>query len=137
MEPSSPGHSVSTCSSDAAGAARGDPKVERRRNPRRRRSREDTAKLRRAIERYEGFHWGEQPRRIKRSQVSPPPRAGVKLGKLVALAYETRKDGERAIWEHDFGEEGGKRPDLVMDVDNDRLHIVGGDYRVEDAGIID
>lgn len=58
----------------------------------------------------------------------------------MSVTYETRKgdeDGGRPIhWMHDFGEEGGKQPDLVMDGDR-HLHIVGGDYRIGEAGIID
>ena len=65
---------------------------------------------------------------------------GTKLGKLIKVTYQTRKgneDGGKPIfWEHEFGEESGKRPDLVMDADK-KLHIVGGNYTVEEAGIID
>jgi hypothetical protein len=94
-------------------------------------------RIRRAIEAYEGFHWGEKPERILKRKLSPAPRVGVKLGKLYAVTYETKKNGERALWEHEFGEEGGKKPDLVMDVDNKRLHIVGGSYDVRNEGIVD
>lgn len=94
-------------------------------------------RLKRAVATYEGFHWGDPPDRISRRKVSTAPKIGVKLGKLVAVAYETHKNGERAVWEHEFGEEGGKRPDLVMDSETEKLHIVGGSYTVSDAGIID
>lgn len=96
-----------------------------------------TSRLDEAQEFYRDFHWGEKPKRLTSAKVSPRPRVGVKLGRLDAIVYTTTKGGERATWEHEFGEEGGKRPDLVMDVDNKRLHIVGGSYDVEARGIVD
>jgi len=86
---------------------------------------------------FKGFHWGRSSRRIIRSKPSPAPRALVKLGRLEAITYSTKKGGEFAHWEHEFGEEGGKKPVLAMDPSNRRLHIVGGDYTVEDRGIVD
>lgn len=86
---------------------------------------------------FEGFHWGEKSTATVPARVSPEPRALVKLGRLEAVAYSTKKDGERATWEHEFGEEGGKKPTLAMDAETRRLHIVGGDYDVEDRGIVD
>lgn len=109
----------------------------RRRNPSRVPVLSNTDRLRRAVERYEEFHWGDKPDRIVSKKVSKAPQVGVKLGKLVSVAYETTKRGEKAIWEHEFGEEGGKRPDLVMDADTKKLHIVGGSYDVREEGIID
>lgn len=72
-----------------------------------------------------------------RKPVSRRPKVGVKLGRLHSVTYETSKAGEPALWEHEFGEEGGDPPDLVADPDTERLHIVGGDYRIEDRGIVD
>jgi len=97
----------------------------------------DVPKLKRAMERYKEFHWGDEADRVVRKKISKPPRVAVKLGKLVSVAYETHKGGEHATWEHEFGEDGGKRPDLVMDAASKRLHIVGGSYDVTPDGIID
>ncbi len=91
----------------------------------------------RAVETFEGFHWGRPARRARHVRVSPRPRELAEIGKLVAVTYETRKGDEHAQWEHEFGEEGGRRPTLAVDPDSNRLHIVGGDYRVEDRGIVD
>lgn len=96
-----------------------------------------SAKLDRALDFYKKFHWGDEAEKTSTRKVSKRPKVLVKLGKLDAVAYSTHKDGERATWEHEFGEEGGKRPDLCMDVDNKRLHIVGGDYDVRPEGIVD
>lgn len=96
-----------------------------------------STRLKKAIEFYKDFHWGDHAEKLVKKDMSPVPTVGVKLGKLDAVVYSTHKNGERATWEHEFGEEGGRRPDLVMDVDNKRLHIVGGDYNVEPRGIVD
>lgn len=91
----------------------------------------------RAVQAYEGFHWGRKAKRARRVHVSPPPAELAELGRLVAVTYETTKGKEHAQWEHEFGEEGGRRPVLAVDPESNRLHIVGGDYRVEDRGIVD
>lgn len=95
-------------------------------------------RLRKARARYEGFHWGRKARRQLKVHLSPRPRQLVELGKLEAVTYSTKKGREGLQhWEHAFGEEGGTKPRLAMDPDTDRLHIVGGGYRVEDKGIVD
>lgn len=89
-------------------------------------------------DRYEGFHWGRAPKRELLVKTSPRPRELVQLGRLEAVTYSTTKGDEGLQhYEHAFGEEGGKRPHLALDPENDRLHIVGGDYKVEDRGIVD
>lgn len=88
--------------------------------------------------RYTGFHWGRQPNREVLVTPSPRPRELVELGKLEAVTYSTKKGDEGLVhYEHAFGEEGGKKPRLALDPGTDRLHIVGGDYTVEDRGIVD
>lgn len=60
------------------------------------------------------------------------------LGELVQLEYFARKqfDGYRpANYYHDLGEENGKRPRLMYDRKNKQLHVVGGDYKIQAAGI--
>lgn len=92
----------------------------------------------RARERYRGFHWGRGPRKAVRVATSPRPGELVELGKLEAVTYSTTKGDEGfEHYEHAFGEDGGKKPVLAMDPDTDRLHVVGGSYRVEDRGIVD
>jgi len=86
----------------------------------------------------ERFHWGRPARGVRRAKVAPLPRALAKLGSLQAIVYATNKAGDGySHYEHQFGEEGGKRPDLAVDVESGRLHIVGGSYRVEERGIVD
>lgn len=87
---------------------------------------------------YRDFHWGIPHRKVKRVKVAPRPRALVKLGKLEGVTYSTNKKGDGfSHYEHAFGEEGGKKPVLAVDVESKKLHVVGGDYKVEDRGIVD
>lgn len=86
---------------------------------------------------YRDFHWGDEPDGFAVAEFPKPPKVATKLGTLHAVTYETVKDGEKALWEHEFGEEGGDKPDLVVDPTNQQLHIVGGDYTVEPRGIVD
>lgn len=91
-----------------------------------------------ALERYEGFHWGIPAKKAVAARVSPEPAELVELGRLEAVTYSTKKGAEGLQhYEHMFGEEGGKRPRLAVDPDTNRLHIVGGSYTVEDRGIVD
>lgn len=93
--------------------------------------------MERAAKFYRDFHWGDEPDGFVTAEFPKPPRVATKLGTLHAVTYETVKDGEKALWEHEFGEEGGEKPDLIVDPDNQQLHIVGGDYTVEPRGIVD
>jgi hypothetical protein len=92
----------------------------------------------RASDLYRDLHWGLGPRRVRRVHTSPRPRSLAELGTLSSVTYATHKKGDGpSLYEHQFGEEGGKKPSLAVDVDTGRLHIVGGDYTVEDRGIVD
>ncbi len=85
------------------------------------------------------FHWGRPGRSgARKATVSELPRVLTKLGKLESLVYVTNKEGDGlSEYEHSFGEEGGRKPDLAVDPETGRLHIVGGGYRVEQRGIVD
>lgn len=91
------------------------------------------------MEFFRAFHKENERARVKAARGVPPrPRALAELGELYAVTYRTNKgDGGRYLYEHKLGEEGGRKPRLAVDVDADRLHIVGGDYRVEPRGIVD
>jgi hypothetical protein len=92
----------------------------------------------RAADFREKFHWGIKGKKVRRAKVPKPPRVATKLGELTSVIYKTKKRGEKAqFFHHDFGEEGGRKPTLAMDIENKKLHIVGGDYDVQADGIID
>lgn len=60
------------------------------------------------------------------------------LGELEQLEYFTRKQFDNYVpanYYHDLGEENGKRPRLMYDRKNQQLHVVGGDYKIQAAGI--
>ena len=90
--------------------------------------------LKTAIKRYKGFHWGLDPDVV--DVIETPgrwPDVLVALGELEAVIYRTTKGREKAAFIHDFG---GSLPILAMDPETDHLYIVGGDYRIEDRGIV-
>lgn len=90
-----------------------------------------------AAERFERLHWGRPATKVTRHR-APAPRALAELGRLEAVEYFTNKRGDGpSIYRHQFGEEGGRKPRLAVDPETDRLHIIGGDYSVEDRGIVD
>lgn len=97
-----------------------------------------TAALERARDFRERFHWGRPARGVRKTSVAPLPKALAKLGTLEAVVYGTHKQGDGySHYEHEFGEDGGRKPELAVDPDSGRLHIVGGGYRVEERGIVD
>ncbi len=58
----------------------------------------------------------------------------MKLGTLHSVCYQTKKKGEPVqLFEHEFE---GKKPWLAMDVENKRLHLLGGSYTVNSRGIV-
>jgi len=92
---------------------------------------------RRAFDFFREFYWGREPGRVRRTKVSPLPRELVQLGTLEAITYSAKKGGEKlADYIHHFGEEGHRKPKLAADPRNKKLHIIGGDYGVEAAGIV-
>jgi hypothetical protein len=86
---------------------------------------------------YRETHWGMNPTRRRRTEISDLPRRLVEMGALEAVIYTTRKGGRKlADYIHHFGEDGKARPRLAVDPKNRRLHIVGGGYDVRPEGIV-
>lgn len=79
------------------------------------------------------FHWGIPGKKITRRKVAKRPKVLTELGEMTEVTYKTHKRGEKArFFTHDFE---GKKPRLAMDIENKRLHVVGGDYTVTADGI--
>lgn len=57
------------------------------------------------------------------------------LGELDYVGYTAVRDGEVIPYEHKFSTRS--RPDLAVTADGKQLVIIGGAYRVGDAGIED
>ena len=57
------------------------------------------------------------------------------LGPIASISYIATRDGETAIYEHEFKE--SSRPLLVASTDGFQLVIVGGQYQVTERGIVD
>jgi len=99
----------------------------RKRNPATR----GTGKSRRA---YERFH-GEPPKRQRRVYVPEPPEVGWELGRVLGIAYETVRDGQRLQYMHEFAAKSAPR--LVISEDGRGMFLAGGKYRVTSRGIED
>lgn len=67
------------------------------------------------------------------------PGEGLDVGEVSHICYETAKkhigDGKRYEYVHEFGEEGGRRPHLI--IDHEGMPILrGGDYTIKAEGIV-
>jgi hypothetical protein len=63
----------------------------------------------------------------------------VDLGEALIIEYRTKKKlagGIPANYEHNFGEESGRRPQVMYDQRTKRIQFVGGEYTVAAPGII-
>ncbi len=63
----------------------------------------------------------------------------VDLGEALKITYRAKKSitgGRAATWEHDFGEETGRRPQVSYDKNAKRILFSGGEYTIEAPGII-
>lgn len=110
-------------------------KPRRRKNPRRTKHRSNPAPgIAEARDAYQEFHWGIPAHQVLKKQLSPiPKRPLMSLGKLEAVTYSTAKKGDGfSHYHHEFE---GDKPLLTIDLDNDRLHVVGGSYTVTKRGI--
>lgn len=78
---------------------------------------------------------GMEPAGAVPVEVDEVPRVAWLLGELEEVLYNTRRDGKRERYLHQF--KSSARPMLAVDVETGRLFVVGGDYRVTDRGITD
>ena len=88
----------------------------------------------RAAQGYRDFT-GHEPKWVETRKLDDKPQAGYRMGRVVGIAYEATRDGERAQYFHRFAKPA--RPDLVAADNGKKLHIVGGNYKVTDRGIED
>lgn len=85
---------------------------------------------------YRRLHWGERGHNALTVLPVADPREGVvpELGELVSVVYRTTKDEKgECDWEHEFDP---PRPILCYTLGARRLLIAGGDYRIEERGIV-
>lgn len=77
---------------------------------------------------------GHRPARARRVRI-PQARAGLVVGPLLAVAYETTRDGKREKYLHEFRR--GARPTLAASADGRFLYVLGGAFRFTERGIVD
>lgn len=94
--------------------------------------------LQQLFEKYEEFQGVPVDSYMEIEVPEGTPENLILVGDLPEIDYITRKahieNGERVHYEHQFGEENGETPYLLMDVD-ERLHIGGGDYYATERGL--
>lgn len=84
-----------------------------------------------ALDAYREFHWGDEARECRRVEIPEFDRLFA-LGQLRRVDYETTKDGETAIWFHDFED---PLPTLTATPDGTLGPILGGGAVVTARGI--
>ena len=82
---------------------------------------------------YEQFH-GETPQRVKYRKL-PVFSQGVEIGPLVAVTYDTIRDGKIQRYEHEFSERAS--PLLVSSDSGRKVAVIGGDFQFTDRGFVD
>jgi hypothetical protein len=89
--------------------------------------------LKKAIEFYKKFHWGEEIKEIQKIKIEVP-KTIISLGHLVGLIYLSSKEGKKDLYVHIF-----KPPFPILGASKekkDNLWILGGFYKIEKEGII-
>lgn len=87
-----------------------------------------------AAKAYEDFH-GEPPRYIDKTRLDEGAVQAYDLGKVEAIAYEAKRDGETSKYMHKFRK--SSRPTLAVRHDGKQLYLADGKYHVTDRGIED
>ena len=85
---------------------------------------------------YKKFHWGNGPKYLDKIKIKTReiPKVLVKLGELEAVIYKAKKGDKRDKYIHKFKK---VKPILTTDRKGSRLYIIGGNYKVDEDGIID
>jgi hypothetical protein len=78
---------------------------------------------------------GHTPQKVLRSKLDDNDVTGWKMGPVVGIAYEAKRDNETKQYFHEFKKSA--RPNLVARDDGKQLYIDGGKYKVTDRGIED
>ena len=86
-----------------------------------------------AIKFYRKVNWGREADKIKKVHIPDPPKVSVKIGDLIFLGYISKKSGKREVYVHVFK---APFPMLLTDKEGKGLFIGGGDFKVEEEGII-
>ena len=89
--------------------------------------------MREAARRFSDFT-GHAPEYLERVKLSTP-KIGLVIGDLDGILYTTVRDGKTEKYVHRFKRKS--RPLLISSSDGKSLHIVGGQYKFTDRGIVD
>lgn len=90
--------------------------------------------IKRAQKAFEDFTGRKAPH-VKKANLPDRDVSGWKMGPVVGIAYQAKRDGKTAQYFHEF--KPSARPDLISQDDGKQLYIAGGKYTVTDRGIED
>lgn len=79
---------------------------------------------------------GHKAKNATRVRIAETPAVGIAIGKVLGIAYETKRDGVNERYYHKFALKES-RPLLVSSSDGKQLLMVGGSYNFTDRGIVD
>ncbi len=91
-------------------------------------------KVAQAARRYKSFS-GHDAESVGKVPFPENPQAALAFGKLLALEYETVRDGRVERYRHAFASQS--RPILAARFDGKQLYILGGEYTFTARGIVD
>lgn len=91
-------------------------------------------RFRKAAQAFEAFS-GHKARRVTATRLTDENVAGWRMGPVVGIAYEARRDGKTDRYFHEFAKSA--RPDLVSSDNGKQLFLTGGNYTVTERGIED
>lgn len=88
----------------------------------------------RAMHLYERFH-GESARYVTSGTKPEFPRVALRIGKVLGIMYEAKRDGVVNQFLHEFT--GRSRPTLISSWDGKQIALIDGDYDFTADGIVD
>lgn len=91
--------------------------------------------LKQAARLYQRFTGHTDEFEVHRVLTPDFPKTLVAIGEVVALAYDTVRDGEYQKYIHQFRK--GSRPLFCVSPDGKNLVLLGGAYKFTDRGIVD
>lgn len=100
---------------------------------RKKRSDRDAKAVEAARKLFRAFH-EEEPGQVTTAQLRLP-RAAAKIGELVAVIYQTHRQGKREKYIHRFRADA--RPTFLASGDGRQLLILAGHFHFNERGIVD
>lgn len=94
---------------------------------------EKNCRIKKAVNKYIEFNF-KNPKNVlfKNVKILRDDAILVYLGKVDKIVYISDKEGKKLKYEHEFGEESNKKPNLYTSEDGNILIIFGGNFKIKD-----